>query len=110
MSTKEELYDQGDQLKDAGELEQAIAKMLEAVAIDESYALPHSALAVLYGRVGKHEEAVKHGQRVCELEPQEAFSFTAMSVTFQRAYDGTKTPEFIQLAEDAMARSRMIQG
>ena len=51
----------------------------------------------------RHEEAIKHGLRVCELEPNEPFSFTAMSVTFQRA---GKIPE----AEDAMARARMLEG
>ena len=49
MSTKEELYDQGDQLKEAGDFEQAIAKMLEAATLDETYALPHSAQAASSG-------------------------------------------------------------
>ena len=73
------------------------------------YALAHSALGVLCGKVGRHEDAVRHAVRVGELEPNDPFSFTAMSVIYQRAYAGTNNPQYIQLAEDAMARSQMIQ-
>ena len=66
--------------------------------------------AIALSNDGKHEEAIRHAQRVCELEPNVPFSFTALSVIFQRAYAGTGDQQFIQLAEDAMARSRMIQG
>jgi Flp pilus assembly protein TadD len=110
MSTSLELYDEADRLKDRGEYEAAIAKLTELLAQEEPFALAHSALAVLYGKVNRHEDAVRHGRRACELEPNDPFSFTAMSVTFQRAYAGTGNPQYIQLAEDAMARSRMMQG
>lgn len=102
MPTKEELYDEADKLKDEGKLDEAIAKLVELTEAEPDYALAHSALAVLYGRVGKHEDAIRHGQRVCELEPNDPFSFTAMSVTYQRA---GRIPE----AEEAMARARMMQ-
>lgn len=102
------LYDEADKLKMEGKLDEAVAKLQEALAIDDSYALAHSALAVVLQRQDKHEEAVKHAQRVCELAPDDPFSFTAMSVTFQRAYAGTNNMEFIKLAEDAMERSRQL--
>jgi len=103
MPTNEELYDEADKLKDDGKLDEAAAKLLELVAQDPQYALAHSALAVILGRLKRHDEAIQHGQKVCQLEPNDAFSFTAMSVTYQRA---GKIPE----AEDAMARARMMQG
>jgi tetratricopeptide (TPR) repeat protein len=102
MPTNEELYDEADQLKEAGRLEEAVAKYQQIVAQDSSYALAHSALAVVLTRLGRHNEAIQHGIKVCELEPRDPFSFTALSVTFQRA---GKIPE----AEDAMARARMLQ-
>lgn len=102
MPTREELYDEADKLKDAGKLEEAVTKYEEALAIDPQYALPHSALAVVYTRLQQHDQAIKHALRVCELEPSDPFSFTALSVTYQR---GGK----IQEAEDAMARARMMQ-
>ncbi len=109
MADLNALYNEANSLKDDGKLEEAIAKLGELLEQDETYALAHSALAVLLGKVNRHEDAVKHAQRVCELEPTDAFSFTAMSVTFQRAYAGTNNQEYIRLAEEAMERGRMIQ-
>jgi Flp pilus assembly protein TadD len=97
------LYDEADKLKDAGKLEEAAAKLNELLAADPEYALAHSALAVILTRLKRHEEAIGHGVRVCELAPNDPFSFTALSVTYQRA---GRIPE----AEDAMAQARMIQG
>lgn len=102
MPDSHELYSQAEKLKDEGKPDEAIAKLNELIAADPQFALAHSALAVLYGRVGKHPEAVKHAQLVCELEPKDPFSFTALSVTCQRA-------GLIPQAEDAMARARMLQ-
>ncbi len=109
MVTREELYDIADKLKDEGKLDEAVAKMQELVAEHPDYALAHSALAVIHGKLGEHERAIHHGQQVCQLEPNDAFSYTAMSVTYQRAFAGTSNQAYIQMAEDAMARSRTIQ-
>lgn len=103
MATNEQLYDEADKLKDAGKLDEAAAKLNELLGQDANYALAHSALAVIYTRLRQHDEAVKHALRTCELEPDDPFSFTALSVTYMRA---GKIPE----AEDAMARARMMQG
>lgn len=102
MSSSAELYREAEQLKDQGQTAEAVAVLERLVAQDPGYALAHSALAVLCGRLQRHEDAIRHGLKVCELEPNEPFSFTAMSVTFQRA---GKIPE----AEEAMARARMLQ-
>ncbi|MEM8945812.1 MAG: tetratricopeptide repeat protein [Planctomycetota bacterium] len=108
MSDVVALYDEADKLKIAGDLDGAVAKLQEILAIDENYALAHSALAVILQKMTQHEQAIKHAQRVCEIEPDDPFSFTAMSVTFQRAYAGTNNMAYIQMAEDAMERSRQL--
>jgi tetratricopeptide (TPR) repeat protein len=108
MSDVAKLYDEADQLKDQGKLDKAIAKLKEALVLDENYALAHSALAVIQQKAGKHEEAVDHANRVCQLEPNDPFSYTALSVTCQRAYAGTNKTEYIQKAEDAMEKSRQL--
>ena len=109
MPTAAELYSEAEQLKNDGNLEAAAEKLNEVLAVDDSYALAHAAMSVVLQKLGKHDEAVKHAERVCELEPNDAFSFTALSVTYQRAYAGTGEMSFIQKAEEAMERSRMLQ-
>ena len=60
-------------------------------------------------KLGQHDEAIAHAQKVCALQPDDPFSYTAMSVTYQRAYAGTNNMEYIRLAEDAMEKSRTLQ-
>lgn len=108
MADLTQLYDEADQLKEQGDLEGAAAKLQEALAADDNYALAHAALAVVQQRRGQHEDAITHAQRVCELEPDDPFSFTALSVTFQRAYAGTGNMQYIRLAEEAMEQSRIL--
>ena len=110
MATSNELYDEADKLKDEGKLDEAAAKLKELLASDEKYTLAYAALAVVCGRLGNHEEAVAFSEKVCELEPKDPFSHTQLSVICQRAYAGTNDTAYIQQAEDAMARSRMIEG
>jgi len=110
MPTPHELYDEADRLKDDGNFAEATEKLEELLKLDDKFALAHSALAVVLGKLGRHEEAVAHAQQVCQLEPDEPFSYTALSVTCQRAFAGTNNHAYIQQAEDAMARSRMMQG
>jgi tetratricopeptide (TPR) repeat protein len=108
MPDRVRLYDEADKLKAEGRLEEAAEKLQQALAIDETYPLAHSALAVILQRLGRHEEAIQHALRVTELEPNDPFSFTALSVTYQRAFAGTNQMGYIRLAEEAMERSRML--
>lgn len=109
MATAVQLYNEADQLKADGKLEEAVAKLNEALEIDPNYALAHAGLAVALQRMGKHAEAIEHAQKTCELAPDDPFSFAAMSVTYQRAYAGTGDQSYIPLAEEAMERSRILQ-
>ena len=101
MPDSNQLYDEADRLKTEGKLEEAVAKYQEILDQDADYALAHAALAVALGRLGRHEDAIKHARQVCELEPNDAFSHTQLSVIYQRAYAGTNNPQYIQDAEDA---------
>jgi Flp pilus assembly protein TadD len=85
MPTVDQLYDEAIELEQAGKLEEAVGK-LESLIVDHGdYALGHAALSVFYGKLNRHDEAVEHAQRVCELEPDDSFSFMAMSMICQRA-------------------------
>ncbi len=108
MPTVLELYNEAEKLKDDGKDEEAIAKLGELLKQDESYTLAHLALSVLYGKVGKPEDSVRHGQRACELEPDDPFNFTAMSVTYVRAFQATQDPKYKHLAEESMAKAHSM--
>ena len=102
MTPVDQAYDAAIKLKDAGKLDEAAAKLEEILVGDPNHVLTHSALAVVCQRLGRLEEAVAHAQKVADLEPNDPFSYTQLSVICQRC---GKIPE----AEDAMARSRMLQ-
>jgi tetratricopeptide (TPR) repeat protein len=84
MPTPNELYDQAVDLKEQGEREQAVAKLEEAVALDASFAIAHGMLAKLYADLAEADKAIAHAKKVVELEPDDTFSYTALSVIYQR--------------------------
>jgi Flp pilus assembly protein TadD len=101
MSDTNAMYDEAIKLKEAGQLEEAIAKWQAILEIDPENAITHQALAVHLQKVGRNDDAISHALRVTELEPKDPFSFTQLSVIYQRC---GKIPE----AEAAMEKSRML--
>ena len=99
---------QAEALKDQGQLDDSIALLHEILEEEPQHSIAHFTLAVLYGRVNQHEKAVLHGDTAVELDPTDPFSYTAMSVTYQRAYAGTGDQSFIAKAENAMEKSRQV--
>lgn len=102
MDSRDERYAEAERLKDAGDLGSAVEALERLVTAEPDFALAHSALAAWCTRLERHEQAVRHARKVCELEPRDPFSFTALSVACMRA-------GLIPQAEEALARSRMIQ-
>lgn len=100
------LENEAEKLKQEGNFEAAIEKLLAALELKEDFARAHLGLAVLYEKAQNFEKSVFHAERAVELEPDDQFNLAALSVTYQRAFEGTRDPIFIQKAEDAMARSR----
>lgn len=110
MPEPHEIYDEGERLKEEGQLEEAVAKYHESLEADPNLALAHFALAVALGRLGNHEKAVEHGERAAQLEPTEPFSYSALSVTYHRAFEGTRDMRYVELAEQAKARASELAG
>ena len=98
------LENEAEQLKSEGKNEEAIAKLQQALELDEKFARAHLALSVLYHKMADCEKSVSHAERAVELEPDDAFNVAALSVTYQRAFEGTRDPIYIQKAEEALAR------
>ncbi|MEM9645602.1 MAG: tetratricopeptide repeat protein [Planctomycetota bacterium] len=109
MSDIHAKYNDVEKLIDDEKFEDAIAGLQEIISEDDTFVLGHLALARVYTKTGQHGEAIEHGEKACELEPQESFNFTALSVTYQRAWAGTQEQVYIQKAEDAMAKAQMLQ-
>lgn len=109
MPTSIELYKQHEQLKREGKNDEAIAKLEEILKQDEKHVLSHLALAVLLGKVDRHMDAVLHAEKAVEIEPTDTFNWTALSTTYQRAFEATQDRQFIFRAEDAKARAAQVQ-
>ena len=103
MASREEAYAAAEKLKEDGQLEEAVAALDTLVGEHPDYALAHSAISAWCTRLERHEKAVQHARRVCELQPNDPFSFTALSMACMKA-------GMIAEAEDALGRSRMMTG
>lgn len=101
MPTPEATYDEAIQLQQAGEVEQAVEKLHQLLNEHADYALAHSALSVFYSKLEKHDEAVQHSAKVCELEPEDPFSFVAMSLICQKAGRMAEAEQALMMARQA---------
>jgi Tfp pilus assembly protein PilF len=84
MPTANELYDEAVDLRDKGDKPGAVTKLEEAVAADPKFAIGHGMLAKLYADLAEADKAIEHAKKVVELEPEDTFSYTALSVIYQR--------------------------
>ena len=108
MAQVDEIYDEGARLRGGGDFEAAASKFQEGLALDADHALTHLALAMTYVPLNQFDLVEQHGRRACELEPNDAQTFTAMSVAYQRAWAASGDQRFIKMAEDARDRANMI--
>ncbi len=97
-TTADQLYDEAVALRDGGDKPAAVAKLEEAVAAEPGHALCHGLAAKLCADLALSDQAIAHALKVVELEPDDTFSYTALSVIYQRC---GKIPE----AEEAKARA-----
>ena len=99
--TKESRYDEAIALKETGDQDGAI-RQLEAICADfPDYALPHAALSMLYSKQEKFADSLRHAAAVCELEPEDPFSFTAMSILARQSGDKAAAEEALAKAQEA---------
>ena len=102
MPNREAMYDEAIEMQQQGRIEEAVEKLCELVAAEPDYALAHAALSVFYSKLETDDKAVEHGQKVCDLEPEDPFSFVAMSLICQKAGRMAE-------AENALAQARQAQ-
>jgi Flp pilus assembly protein TadD len=102
MPSVDQLYDEAIALQEKGDLQAAIDKLEMALAENPDHTLSHSALSVYLGRLQRYDEAVEHAQRVCQLDPDDSFSFVALSLICQKAGR-------LAEAEEASMQARRMQ-
>ena len=89
----DKMYDAACKLKDQGNLEGCVDALKTILAACPDH----------LQKLGRLDEAITHAKKVTELNSTDAFSFTQLSVIYQRCGK-------ILEAEDAMAKAREIQG
>lgn len=84
-----------------------------AAALDWTDALHGKAMALMH--LERYDEAIEVGQRICELDTDDAFAHTSLSMFYQRksavaeaAGDEPEARRLIELAEKEGAKARMI--
>lgn len=82
MATVDQLYDQAIDKRDAGDKPGAIEILKQALQADANSAICHGLIAKLYADLGEVENAIAHAKKVVELEPDDTFSYTALSVIY----------------------------
>ncbi len=82
MPTPDQLYDQAVDKRDAGDKAGAIALLEQALKDDPNFTLGHGLIAKLYVDLGEADKAIEHAKKVVELEPDDTFSYTALSVIY----------------------------
>jgi len=102
MAEADQLYDEAHKLKEDGDVEGAVKAWKAILDQHPDHVITHQALAVFLQKLGQNDEAIKHAVKVTELNPNDPFSFTQLSVIYQRCGK-------IQEAEDAMEKSRQVQ-
>lgn len=95
-------YDQAILLHETGRTAEAIEQLQAILKTDANFTLAHSAISFLFGKLERYEEALTHARRVSELEPNDPFSFVALSLMCQKAGQ-------IREAEQAAMSARQLQ-
>jgi tetratricopeptide (TPR) repeat protein len=109
MSSINEIESQAELHRAEGKVTEEIACWNEILTADESFVRAHLGLAVAYYKAQDFEASVRHAERACQLEPDDAFNYTALSVTYQRAFAGTNDPSYIQKAENARDLAHQVR-
>jgi superkiller protein 3 len=101
MSSKDDLYDRATDLFGDGKAEEAIAVYREALAADPEFADAWHGLGMALSELGRHDEAIEAGKRLCELSPDDTLAHTTLSRFYQSA---GRVPE----AESEGAKARIL--
>lgn len=101
MTDRTKHYLAGLKLFGANEHAKAIVEYEAALALSPEWTEAMHALATAHSKLGDQDKAIAIIERIIELEPNDAFAYTSLSIFLQRK---GLVPE----AEKASAKARMI--
>lgn len=82
--TPNEQYDAAIKLRDGGDLEGAVTQLESLIKEQPNFKLAYQGMAVMYQKLDRCDEAIAAAKKVIELDPEDPFSFTQLSVIAQR--------------------------
>ncbi len=100
MAERVEHYKRGLKLFGEQKHVEAIAEYQKALALSPDWEDALHALAMAFSASGNHDEAITVGKRILELNPEDAFAHTSLSMFYQRK-------GMIDAAEAESAKARM---
>jgi tetratricopeptide (TPR) repeat protein len=80
---------------------EAIEEYKKALELSPDWLDAMHAMATSQSKLGRHDEAIATVLRIIELDPEDAFAYTSLSIFYQRK-------GLIPEAESAAAKARMI--
>ena len=83
------------------EHDKAIAEYRSALELSPDWTEAMHGLAMALMQVGKYDEAIEVGLRIVELDPEDSFAHTSLSMFYQRK-------GMIEEAEKESAKARML--
>jgi len=102
-----QLYDQAVRVFAAGDEEQAIVLLEEALRLDPGFVDGYEVLGVIYGRQGKFHEAIDFFRRLEEVAPREPMVNTNLSLYYMKLGDKeTAENQSALAAQKSMRRGR----
>ena len=101
MSEAKQHYKKGLGLFGDGKHAEAITEYERALALEPKWTDAMHALAMAHLQNGSVDEAIRVGKEIVELDPDDAFAHTSLSIFYQRK-------DMIEEAEKEAAKARMI--
>jgi len=85
MADKWDLFDRAVDLVAEEKLDDAVKTYEEAIALDADFADAWQGLALALNDLGRHQDAIEAGKKLCELTPDDVLAHTTLSRLYQAA-------------------------
>lgn len=106
MAELKELFLAGKKLKEEKKYEEAVEKLKQCLELDEKFALALHAIIQCHTELGQHDQAIEYGKKLIEIEPNDNFSYIALSRAYQRGGYIPEAEHMMAMGHQVAARAR----